>query len=38
VYDRPRKVSRADMGDPRLEIDRSLTMVERAFQEWQQQW
>jgi hypothetical protein len=38
VYERPRKVSRADMGNPMAEIDRSLTMMARTFQEWEQRW
>lgn len=38
VYDRPRKVSRSDLTVPGDEIDRSLTMMERAFQEWENKW
>lgn len=38
VYDRPRRVSRADSDAPAAEIDRSLTMMERAFQEWGNKW
>lgn len=38
LYDRPRKVSRADANDPGSEIDRSLSMLERLFQEWQSRW
>jgi hypothetical protein len=35
VFDRPRKVSRSDFDNPAGEIDRSLTMMARAFQEWE---
>lgn len=38
VFDRPRKVSRADFDNPAGEIDRSLTMMARAFQEWEHGW
>lgn len=38
VFERPRKVSRADVEKPTGEIDRSLTMMERAFREWEDRW
>lgn len=38
VYDRPRRVSRVDSDAPAAEIARSLTMMERAFQEWGDKW
>lgn len=38
VYDGPRKVSRTDSDAPSGEIDRSLTMMERLFQEWVNRW
>lgn len=38
VYERPRRVSRADSDAPAAEIARSLTMLERAFQEWGSKW
>lgn len=38
VYNRPRRVSRADSDAPAAEIDRSLTMMERVFQEWGNLW
>ncbi len=38
VFDRPRKVSRGDLRSPAAEIDRSLAILERRFQEWRSRW
>lgn len=36
MFDRPRKVSRAD--NPAGEIDRSLRVMEQVFREWEERW
>ncbi len=38
VFDRPRRVSRADVGSSTAEIGRCLAMIERLFQEWEGRW
>lgn len=38
VYERSRNVSRAVLSESHAEIDRSLTLLERLFQEWEDQW